>query len=178
MKYIMAKKDKKNTEASGPVKMTAPKQNKDTKVEEIKSTSVPMPVKKVDTKSIKNEEKIQAKSERKAEKKEAHDAKPLHFHFFRLVFGLLIFGLTTVVMGVCGLLLYNGGTTDHFIASDGMEALILGLIIMVSFAIWMSEFQVGYRRLFRIGRYERIRKAEAKKAKKIEKYKAKHADRI
>ncbi len=174
----MAKKDKKKTEASGPVKITAPKQNKDTRVEEVKAAEVPMPVKKVDTKEIKHEEKIEAKQQHKAEKKAAHDAKPLHFHFFRLVFGLLIFALATVVIGVCGLLLYNGGTTNHVILYNSMDAMILGLIIMISFMIWMSELQVGLRRLFRIGRYERIRKAEAKKAKKIEKYKAKHADRI
>ncbi len=174
----MAKKDKKNTEATGPVKMTAPKQNKDTKVAEKKIAPTPMPVKKVDAQAIKNEEKIETKINHKAAKRAAHDAKPLHFHFFRFVFGVLIFALTTVVIGVCGLLLYNGGTSTHFIAKDSFDAMVIGLIIMLAFGIWMSELQVGIRRLFRIGRYERIRKAEAKKAKKIEKYKAKHADRL
>ncbi len=181
----MAKKDKKQ-KAAGPVKMTAPKQVKPTehKEEEV----VLMPVKK--TKNVKQtksttekvDKKAEAKAakvEKKATKKRKHDEKALHFHFFRALFGLLIFVLASIVMIAGAFLLYNDGIENEVITfhTTPTSEFVIGIIIMFAFMIWMSEFQVGWRRFFRIGRHERVRKAEEHKAKKIAKLEKKHADK-
>ncbi len=141
----------------------------------------------MEEKAIAKAQKEEAKRLKKAKSNKSLDSdirqahkeeKILKFHFFRFIFHWFIFLASTVVLIALVFILYGSGIDitigTNVISMPELESKAefgLGLLTMFLFAIWMAEFQLGYRRFFRIGRHERIRKAIAKKEKKASKKK-------
>ncbi len=170
-------------------KQAAPKRDENLKVKQqaYKRLEAPMPSmnkesevdKAIEAKAIKKAEKQAAKSEKRMAKVEKH---PLHFRPLRFILNLLIFIIVTVALFVAVLALYfNGETFTIASITFTIPALSLtvifyiGLVVMLLFAIWMAEFQLGFRRFFRIGRHERVRAAIAKQQAKEDKKAKKRA---
>lgn len=110
-----------------------------------------------------------SKQELKEQKKEEKHIKeiehPLHFHFFSFAFNLILFVLVSLIIFASVLFLLNskeGNILGLTISWNETVQFIVGLLIVSSFVIWMEIFQTAWRRFFRIGRYERERKAREK----------------
>ncbi len=149
-KELTKKQAPKQTEVTPEAKKVAPNN----------AGPAPMPVAAKSEKDIAAENKAIKKAEKQAKK----DEKVLHFHPLMFILHFIIFALCTVtlVFGVKTLL-------DATPESNANVLFTVGAIIMLTFPIWMAEFQLGYRRFFRIGKYERMRKAIAKKELKASK---------
>ncbi len=113
-----------------------------------------------------NESKEDVKALKKAEKAnkknnlEIDYDHVLHLHPFRFFVDFLIFIAVSILLYVAisilmGITVFGATVT----LQDGNSAeFIVGLIVVIGFMIWMSLFQLGIRRIFRIGRNERILK--------------------
>ncbi len=106
--------------------------------------------------------------------------KPLHFHFLAMLLHLFVFAIATVAMVFLTLVLLKDGKMGELFSWDlsAKVEFIMELIIIVAFTISVAEFQLGWRRFFRIGRYERMRKAAEKNEKHLEKFKKKHLPKV
>ncbi len=110
---------------------------------------------------------------------EKYYEKPLHFHFLSFLIHFAIFALASIVVAWGVLFLYNDGLANVVAdANDATRFAVYGLGITVAFAFVIGEFQLAWRRFFRIGRIYRVRKAEEKHSKKLEKYKEKHLPKV
>ncbi len=164
-------------------KQAAPKRDENLKVKQQAYTRLDAPKpsmnkeseedRAIEAKAMKKAEKQAAKSEKRMAKVEKH---PLHFHPLRFIFHLLIFIIATIALFVGTLVLFFNGETFTIMSVTftipelaGTVIFYIGLAIMVLFAIWMAEFQLGFRRVFRIGRHERVRAAIAKQQAKEDK---------
>ncbi len=112
-------------------------------------------------------EKLQKKLDKKAKKENNQkEEKLIHFHFFRFLILLILFVIATISMYFEVQQLLGNSAFGVTMTLSENAILVVGFLFMIEFAIWMAIFELGWRRFFRIGYYERLRKAEAKLAKK------------
>ncbi len=135
----MAKKEKKIVEA---------------KVEDKKVTEAP-----------KNEKANKKETKPKKEKKAKKEKEVGSFSFFRFLLHLIVFALSITLL-YFAINFALGGITALSGMTVEVTSAVFSVVVVFGFVVAMAEFQLGWRRFFRIGRKERIEKLEAKKAKK------------
>lgn len=144
-------------------KKQAPKQNgitpEEKKVTPMNVGPAPQPIAAKSEKDIVAENKAIKKAEKKAKK----DEKVLHFSFLKFILNLAFFIASTVMLVMGTMVLLNHGVSATKPVLDYDIVVYIDLVLILSFAVWMSTFQLGFRRVFGIGKYERIRKAQDKK---------------
>lgn len=105
---------------------------------------------------------------KKIDQKEEYYQKPLHFHFFSALMNFIVFLVAVAGFVFAGLYLVEKDDASNTVK------LLTGIIMIITFCVLIGEFQLGWRRVFHIGKYERIRKAQEKNAEKFEHYKNAH----
>ncbi len=133
---------------------------------------------------VNNESKNEVKKEVTSEKKqhlshwEKQESKwdeehPLHFHLIPFLLELLLFIVSSLVMYL-GVKVLLSNSLENQIHPELL--LIVSMLIILSFATWISIFELALRRVFGIGRQERIQKAILKHEKRVERH-FKHLNR-
>ncbi len=166
-------------------KKAAPKRNEKLKLEEVTK-----PITYNKENSPKTKVPGENKEDRIAKEKAAKEAKKqeekmmklakqseqvLTLHPFKTLVKFLLFMFVTIFLVlVFGLLATNGdlfGITISIpkIVDAPTEFFTTGVVITFLFMIWMALFQAGWRRVFKIGRWERINKELKKQELKKQK---------
>ncbi len=190
----MSNNDKKLVPKAAPSKPVEDNASVNTEVQKTESTKKVAPEKKakkvkkelvvtVDGLSTENDQltgdkhhdKIVHEHEKFLQKEEKWHKHPLHFHLFRFIFEFLLFVVLIAFMIFATKQFLN---TDCDWASHSVLLITIQLLYIASFTIAIGLFTLALRRIFRVGRHQRMLKAVAKHDKHMLKIEEKFQNKL